>query len=166
MVGLVRCAGRRLGLRGAGLLILGCGWINWGLGLLMDPRYGSVRGAAALTTLAPMAVWAWAWIGSGLVACAAAVLSSRHDYWGWGVAVAMPVVWAAAYTSARALGEFPQGLTSGLTWLVSPGLAAVLAIATRRLVQQRRSMAELRREVATLRRAVVPPAREGGAAHG
>ncbi|MFH9215488.1 hypothetical protein [Streptomyces globisporus] len=158
MTSLVYRAGRRLGYRGAGLLILGCGWLNWGLGLLLDPRYGTVRGAAALTAIAPMPVWAWAWMVSGALSCAAAVFPSRRDWWGWAAGTGMPVVWAAAYTSARALGEFPQGVASGLTWLVSPALALVLAAATRRLVQ-------MRREVATLRRAVVPPAREESTAH-
>ncbi|MFI5755612.1 hypothetical protein [Streptomyces sp. NPDC051569] len=153
MRGLVRCAGRRLGLRGVALLICGIGWINYGIGLLADPRYGIVRGAAALTTIAPIAAWGWAWIGSGLASCAAAVLPSRRDWWGWATATAMPVAWAAAYTSARALGQFPQGLTSGLTWLVAPALAAVVAVATRRLVQARR-------EVATLRHAAAATVRE------
>ncbi|MFJ4434615.1 hypothetical protein [Streptomyces sp. NPDC088923] len=150
MPGLLRQAGRRLGYRGAALLICGTGWINWGLSLLSDPRYGTTRGAAALTHLAPMPVWAWVWIASGVLSCAAAALPSRRDWWGWLAAVAMPVIWAAAYTGARALGEFPQGLGSGLTWLVSPGLTAVVAVATRRLVM-------LRREVATLRRTTAPP---------
>ncbi|MEU2316011.1 hypothetical protein [Streptomyces albidoflavus] len=153
MPSLARRAARRLGYRGAALLICGTGWINWGLSLLSDPRYGTVRGAAALTELAPMPVWAWVWIGSGIASCAAAVLPSRRDWWGWIAATAMPVVWAAAYTSARALGEFPQGLGSGLTWLVSPALTAVVAVATRRLVL-------LRREVATLRRATAAHTRE------
>ncbi|MFF6829655.1 hypothetical protein [Streptomyces longwoodensis] len=155
MRGLWRCAGRRLGYRGLGLLVCGMGWINWGMGLVCDPRYGTVRGAAALTQIAPMHVWGWVWVTSGVIACAAAVMSARRDWWGWAAAVGMPVVWAAAYTSARALGEFPQGLTSGLTWLVSPSLAAILAAATRRLVH-------MRREVATLRRAVAQAAREAG----
>ncbi|WP_037616479.1 hypothetical protein [Streptomyces aureus] len=171
MVSLARCASRRLGYRGAALLICGAGWINWGLSLTMDPRYGTARGASALTAIpgASMTVWGWIWITSGVVCCAAAVFPARRDWWGWAAAVGMPVVWAAAYTSARALGQFPQGLSSGLTWLVSPGLATVVAVSTRRLVYQRRECkgliwenSELRREVASLRRAVDPPERGAG----
>lgn len=156
-----RCGriGRCLGYRGAALLILGIGWINYGLGILGDPRFGIVRGVAAITHIAPMPVWAWAWVASGLAACAAAVLPSRRDWWGWAAATAMPVIWAAAYTSARAIGTLPQGVTSGLTWLVSPALALVLAAATKRLVM-------MRREVATLRRAVAASVREDGEADG
>ncbi|MBM9621041.1 hypothetical protein ACFQ60_22300 [Streptomyces zhihengii] len=154
MRALLQRVGHRLGYRGMALLVCGIAWLNWGLGLLMDPRYGTVRGASALTAVAPMPVWAWAWIGTGVLSCSAAVLPSSRDWWGWAAATAMPVVWAAAYTSARALGEFPQGLTSGLTWLASPALALIVAASTRRLVH-------LRREVATLRRTVVPPAARG-----
>ncbi|MER5653418.1 hypothetical protein ABT076_10425 [Streptomyces sp. NPDC002131] len=155
---LARSASRRLGYRGTALLICGAGWINWGISLVMDPRYGTVRGATALTSLpgASITLWGWVWIASGVISCAAAVMPARRDWWGWAAAVGMPVVWALAYTSARALGQFPQGLSSGLTWLVSPGLTAVVAVATRRLVQ-------LRREVATLRRAVSASVREEGA---
>ncbi|MFD7884105.1 hypothetical protein ACFV3N_16900 [Streptomyces bauhiniae] len=165
MRGLADRAGRRLGYRGAGLLVCGMGWINWGLGLVCDPRYGAMRGAAALTAIphTSIALWGWVWIASGAVCCAASVMSSGKDWWGWAAAVAMPVVWAAAYTSARALGEFPQGLNSGLTWLVSPSLAALLAAATARLVLALRENTQLRREVDTLRPAAAH-SREAGQA--
>ncbi|MEV0472792.1 hypothetical protein [Streptomyces prunicolor] len=154
MVRLAQSAGRRLGLLGAGLLAVGCFWINWGIGLLGDPRYGTVRGAAALTSIAPMCVWAWAWIGSGLLSCAAAVLPNRRDWMGLIPATGIPIIWAFAYCSARALGEFPQGVTNGLTWLVGPTLLVILTIAVRRYLS-------LLREVAQLRRTAARTAREG-----
>lgn len=165
MRGLAGRAGRRLGYRGLGLLACGMGWINWGIGLVADPRYGAVRGAAALTAIphTSIAMWGWVWIASGAICCAASVMPSRQDWWGWAAAVAMPVVWAAAYTFARALGQFPQGLNSGLTWLVSPSLAALLAAATARLVQELRENIRLRREVDTLRLAAAH-SREAGQA--
>ncbi|MFB7285424.1 hypothetical protein [Actinacidiphila glaucinigra] len=151
-------AGQRLGYRGIALLIAGVGWINYGLGLLNDPRFGVVRGVGALTRIAPLHVWAWVWLLSGLACCGAAVLRAGRDWWGWVAAAGMPAVWAFAYTSARALGEFPQGWYSGITWGVTPGLLAVLAAATRRLVMLHREVAELRR---TVRRSIG----EGGRAH-
>ncbi|MFB7776936.1 hypothetical protein [Streptomyces bauhiniae] len=165
MRGLAGRAGRRLGYRGAGLLVFGMGWINWGLGLVLDPRYGTVRGAAALTAIphTSIATWGWVWIASGIACCAASVMPTGRDGWGWAAAVGMPVVWAAAYTSARALGEFPQGLNSGLTWLVSPSLGAVLAAATARLVQTVRENIRLRREVDTLRLAAAHTRKAGQA---
>ncbi|MFE6816857.1 hypothetical protein [Streptomyces sp. NPDC057677] len=145
MAGLARQAGRRLGYRGAALLIAGVAWINYGAGLLADPRFGTARGASALVSIAPLAVWGWVWIGSGLLSCAASVLRSARDWWGWLAAAAMPAIWAATYTGARLLGEFPQGWYSGITWAAFPGLLAVCAAATRRLVTLHREVAKLRR---------------------
>ncbi|MFC8176518.1 hypothetical protein [Streptomyces sp. NPDC057325] len=144
MVGLARQAGRRLGYRGAALLICGIAWINYGVGIIVDPRYGTARGVAALTAVAPLAVWGWAWVGSGVLACAASVLRSGRDWWGWCAAAAMPSIWALAYSGARVLGEYPQGWYSGITWGAFPGLLAVLAAATRRLVLLHREVAKLR----------------------
>ncbi|MEW2545139.1 hypothetical protein AB0910_05040 [Streptomyces sp. NPDC047002] len=79
-----RCGriGRCLGYRGAALLICGTGWINYGLGLLADPRFGVVRGVAAPTRIAPIPIWGWAWLTAGAASCIAAVLPSRRDWWG------------------------------------------------------------------------------------
>ncbi|MGW1252522.1 hypothetical protein [Streptomyces sp. NPDC002535] len=152
MGGLARQAGRRLGYRGAALLIAGVAWINYGSGLLADPRFGTARGASALVSLAPLAVWGWVWIVTGVASCAASVLRSAKDWWGWVCAAAMPAIWAVAYTGARMLGEFPQGWYSGVTWAAFPALLAVLAAATRRLVILHREVATLRRAAATCTR--------------
>ncbi|MFJ3170647.1 hypothetical protein ACIPJK_07655 [Streptomyces roseus] len=144
MRGAWQMAGRRLGYRGAALLIAGVAWINYGTGILNDPRFGIARGATALTSITPLSVWAWVWIGTGIASCAAAVLRSGQDWWGWLCAAAMPAIWAVAYTGARMLGEFPQGWYSGITWGAFPALLAVLAAATRRLVTMHRELAKLR----------------------
>ncbi|WP_202236540.1 hypothetical protein [Actinacidiphila reveromycinica] len=136
--------GRRLGYRGAALLICGAGWTTYGAGLLADPRFGITRGVTALTHIAPMCVWGWVWVASGVLCAAAAPLPSRRDWWGWAMASAMPAVWAVAYTTARALGTLAQGWYSGVTWAVFPGLLAILAVATRRVVYLSREVARLR----------------------
>lgn len=138
-------ARRRIGYRGAALLVCGVGWINYGLSLLDDPRFGVVRGVSGLTRIAPITAWGWIWIGSGILSCGAALLPARHDAVGWLAASAMPAIWAVAYTGARAVGAFPQGAYSGITWAVTPSLLIILAAVTRRLVMMRREVAELRR---------------------
>lgn len=142
-------AGRRLGYRGAALLVCGFGWINYGIGLLADPRFGIVRGVSSLTHIGgvtvPFSLWGWIWIASGLACCGAAVLRAGADWWGWLAASAMPGVWAVAYSSARALGTLSQGWYSGITWAVYPALIAILAASTRRLVSLRKEVAQLRR---------------------
>ncbi|MFB8083677.1 hypothetical protein [Streptomyces sp. NPDC056013] len=152
MTGLARQAGRRLGYRGAALLIAGVAWINYGAGIIADPRFGTARGASALVSIAPLDAWGWVWIATGTASCAASVLRSGRDWWGWLCAAAMPGIWAVAYTGARLLGEFPQGWYSGVTWGAFPALLAVLAAATRRLVTLHREVAKLRHAAASCTR--------------
>jgi hypothetical protein len=137
-------AGRRLGYRGAALLVCGAGWITYGAGLLADPRYGTVRGVDALTHIAPISTWGWVWLASGVLCVAAAPCRARQDWWGWLAASGMPAAWAVAYTSARALGTLSQGWYAGATWAVFPGLLAILAAATRRVWSLTREVAHLR----------------------
>jgi hypothetical protein len=160
MCGPAQCLSRRLGLLGAGLLAVGILWINWGVGLIADPRYGTVRGATALTALGPISAWGWAWIGTGILSVLGAFLPNRQTWIGLVPAALMPCIWAAAYCIARALGEFPQGLNSGFTWLVSPTLLGLLAAATRRLRAELRQRHRLEGEVEQLL-AAASTAREG-----
>ncbi|MFJ1653712.1 hypothetical protein ACIOC2_20440 [Streptomyces sp. NPDC088337] len=158
-VGLARWLSRRLGPLGAGLLVAGVLWINWGIGLMLDPRYGTVRGAAALTAVAGICVWGWAWIAAGLLSAASAFLPNRLTWIGLIPAAGIPSIWAAAYVIARTIGQFPQGATSGLTWLGYPTLLGLLAAATRRLRLERRQRHRTEREVAHLRLTAASTAR-------
>ncbi|MFJ4515184.1 hypothetical protein [Streptomyces sp. NPDC088816] len=158
-MGLAQRLSRRLGPLGAGLLITGVLWTNWGIGLVLDPRYGTVRGAAALTAVAGIGVWGWAWTVAGLLSGAAAFLPNRLTWLGIIPSAGIPSIWAAAYVIARALGEFPQGATSGLTWLGYPALLGLLAAATRRLRLERRRRHRTEREVAHLRLTAASTAR-------
>ncbi|MYS15150.1 hypothetical protein [Streptomyces sp. SID4982] len=144
---------RRLGLLGAGLTAVGTLWINWGIGLVADPRYGTVRGAAALTAIPGLtiAIWGWAWICSGILSIAGACLPNRRTWIGLIPAAAMPCIWAFAYVLARLAGEFPQGFNSGFTWLASPILLALLATAVRRWTAEIARRHRLEKEVERLR---------------
>ncbi|MEW2567621.1 hypothetical protein [Streptomyces sp. NPDC047070] len=143
---------RRLGPLGAGLLAVGLLWINWGVGLTMDPRYGAVRGASALTAIphTSIATWGWVWTVCGLLSCAGAWLPNRLTWIGLVPATVMPIVWALAYCIARLAGEFPQGFNSGFTWLTSPVLLGLLAAATRHMRDERRRRLHLEGEVEQL----------------
>ncbi|WP_262058507.1 hypothetical protein [Streptomyces sp. STR69] len=161
MLGPAQRVSRRLGPLGAGLLIVGLLWINWGIGLALDPRYGTVRGAAALTAVADVCVWGWAWIGAGLLSTLAAFLPNRWTWVGLVPAAGIPAIWAAAYVIARLLGEFPQGFNSGFTWLGYPVLLGLLAAATRHLRAERRQRRALDEEVEHLRLTAANTARGG-----
>ncbi|MFD0053053.1 hypothetical protein ACFVHR_04915 [Streptomyces sp. NPDC127168] len=162
MRGLARRASRRLGPLGAGLFIVGILWINWGVGLALDPRYGTVRGAAALTSVADICVWGWAWIIAGLLSGVAAWLPNRQTWLGLVPAAGMPAIWAAAYTLARLAGEFPQGFASGFTWLGYPALLGLLAAAARRWREELRRRRGVEEEVEALRLAAASTARGEG----
>ncbi|MEU8710929.1 hypothetical protein [Streptomyces sp. NPDC048663] len=160
-MGPARCVSRRLGPLGAGLLTVGILWINWGIGLVADPRYGAVRGASALTAIpgTSIATWGWAWIGCGALSCAGAFLPNRLTWLGLTPAALMPSVWAAAYVIARLLGQFPQGFNSGFTWLGYPALLGWLAAAARHLRAEHRRRRALEGEVDRLRQAAASTAR-------
>lgn len=158
-MGPARRLSRRLGPLGAGLLTVGVLWVNWGIGLALDPRYGTVRGAAALTAIADICVWGWAWIAAGLLSIVAAFLPNRLTWIGLVPAAGIPAIWAAAYVIARLLGEFPQGFNSGFTWLGYPALLGLLAAATRHLRAEHRTRRALEGEVEHLRLTAASTAR-------
>ncbi|WP_158920327.1 hypothetical protein [Streptomyces sp. NBRC 109706] len=65
-------ARRRLGRRGAYLMAAGVGWALYGVGILLDPRPGTVRSAVVLAHLLPLEWWGGLWVGCGMVAVAMA----------------------------------------------------------------------------------------------
>ncbi|MEU8928803.1 hypothetical protein AB0D30_02865 [Streptomyces sp. NPDC048409] len=85
---------RRLGPL-AGLLAAGVLWINWGVGLVLDPRYGTVRWAAALTPVASICVSGWTRTLTGVLSILNAVLPNRRSWIGLVPAAGMPGIWAS-----------------------------------------------------------------------
>ncbi|MEU6990416.1 hypothetical protein ABZ953_07095 [Streptomyces sp. NPDC046465] len=99
---------RRLGRRGAFLLILGVGKTCWGASFLVDPP--PTQGLQLLTSVCDIQHWAWLWISAGLVTLASAFVRIGRDLAGFVAAVIPPAVWAIAYTVAVINGEYSRGI--------------------------------------------------------
>lgn len=96
-------ARRRLGRRGAPLLLLGAGQVAWGVGYIPSP--GADRdGMRALLWLAPVWAWALVWGAAGVVALVSAFLPEGRDRWGYTASVMPPLAWAMGYAYAGATG--------------------------------------------------------------
>ncbi|WP_148003651.1 hypothetical protein [Streptomyces sp. adm13(2018)] len=107
----------RLGRRGSVLLGFGVLELLYGLGLVLDPRFGIVRGVGVLTHVAPMAVWGGLWMACGLCALAMAwEVRATRDTWGYAAAILPPIGWAGANLIAWLTGSFAQAWTSAVTW--------------------------------------------------
>jgi len=132
------CLGRRVGLRGAALLLAGIGWTTYGIGIITDPRYVVQRGVSVLTRLWPLDWWGAVWIVCGLLALAAAVLRPGRDAWGFGAVVLPPLVWAGAYIVAWLTGRYPAAWTSTPAWCVPSGLLIIVAALSANLTTARR----------------------------
>ncbi|NJP70457.1 hypothetical protein [Streptomyces sp. C1-2] len=108
---------KRLGRRGAFLLILGVGKTCWGLSFLVDPP--DDRGLRLLTQACSLRHWAWLWIIAGLVTIGSAFLRIGRDWAGYVAALIPPIVWAVAYTTAVLSGEYSRGAYVAIWYLTS-----------------------------------------------
>ncbi|MFC8171219.1 hypothetical protein [Streptomyces sp. NPDC057325] len=117
----------RLGRRGSVLLAFGVMELLYGLGLLLDPRFGIVRGVGVLTHVAPMWVWGGLWMLCGALALIMAWdVRATRDTWGYAAAVLPPLGWCGAHLVAWLTGSYPQAWTSAVTW-------ACIAVVIRRV---------------------------------
>ncbi|WP_432051273.1 hypothetical protein [Streptomyces xiamenensis] len=119
-------AGARLGRRGAYLLVAGVGWLLYGVGVIQDPRAGTVRAAVVLSEAAPLSWWGCLWITCGAIAIVTAwSRCPLRQTAGYAAAMLPPLLWATAYAAAWLLGEYPRAWTGAATWA---GAAAKLLI--------------------------------------
>lgn len=141
-------AARRLGLRGIVLLLTGCGWITYGVGIMIDPRYGVARGVAVLTHWWPLTDWGLMWILCGAAAIGCAWLATDADVVGFGAAAFPPLVWSGAYLAAWLTGRYPTAWTSIPAWWVPIALLASCGVCSRRLDALARKVELLNQEAA------------------
>ncbi|WP_055588547.1 hypothetical protein [Peterkaempfera griseoplana] len=121
----------RLGWRGASLLVCGVPWVVYGVGLLTTPRVGVSRAAGAITSVVSLCTWGWIWMLCGLLAIAAALLRPGRDVWGFAAAAGPPLIWALAYITAGATGDYRQAWASVPLLLVPVGLLVIVAVMTK-----------------------------------
>lgn len=108
----------RLGRRGSYLAVAGSAWTLYGLGIILDPRVGTVKGVSILRHLLPIEAWGAFWMLCGLTAVAFAFTRDR-DRFGFFAAVLPAAVWSGAYAAALMTGDFPKAWTSMATWALA-----------------------------------------------
>ncbi|WP_416975672.1 hypothetical protein [Streptomyces sp. 4F14] len=111
-------AAGRFSHRRAFLVVIGAGWAGYGgLGIIGNPRYGTMRGLADITRYVPMDALGWMWVVCGAFAALAGLLVGcpRAQALGY-VALAVPAgLWAGAF-AASAATTFPEAVGSACGW--------------------------------------------------
>jgi hypothetical protein len=118
---------RRLGRRGAFLLIIGVGKTCWGLSFLVDPP--PTQGLQLLTSVCDIRHWAWLWIGAGAITLASAFVRIGRDLAGFVAALIPPTVWATSYTVAVLSGDYSRGAWVAI-WYLTSHVGVILWAAT------------------------------------
>ncbi|MFJ9420673.1 hypothetical protein [Streptomyces sp. NPDC101249] len=121
---ILRRLDQRLGRRGSYLACAGSAWTMYGLGIIISPRPGTVRGMLLLRNIAPLEFWGAIWVVCGLTAIAFAFTRTGRDVYGFVAAVIPTLVWCVAYGAAMIAGDFPYAWVSAATW----GFAALRLI--------------------------------------
>lgn len=105
--------------RRAFLATIGAAWAGYGVGILLDPRYGTARGLAHITRHVPLDALGWMWVSCGLVALAAALLGAggRVQAAGFSALAAPATLWGTAFTITWATGDYPSAVGSVCGWL-------------------------------------------------
>ncbi|MGW5529498.1 hypothetical protein [Streptomyces xanthochromogenes] len=108
----------RLGHRGRYLLCVAGAWEIYGLGIILDPRFGTVRGVGILQNLAPLHWWGLFWMLCAAIAGVYAFASKPGRDWIGFIAAALPaLVWAGAYLVSWISQDYPRAWTSAGAWL-------------------------------------------------
>ncbi|MFC1410520.1 hypothetical protein ACEZCY_14780 [Streptacidiphilus sp. N1-12] len=111
-----------LGRRGGYLLTLGSGWVGYGASITVNARYGTSRGIAILTRVAPIPFWGWLWIAAGLLAITAGLRrGALIDTIGYVCISIPPALWGAAYAVAWYTGAYQPVWGSAIAWLSEVG---------------------------------------------
>ncbi|MFG3127320.1 hypothetical protein ACGFZU_06420 [Streptomyces tendae] len=108
---------KKLGRRGAFLVIIGIGKTCYGLSFLVTPPGN--HGLQLLTRVCDLRHWSWLWIICGIVTFASAFLRIGRDGLGFMAALIPPTVWAIAYTVAVITGDYSRGGFVAIWYLTS-----------------------------------------------
>lgn len=110
----------RIGLRNAFLVVMGAGWIGYGVGILFDPQSGTVRarGVSDVTQYIPLNALGWVWLAFGSVAAVAALLPWPRLKAAGFTALAMPAaLWGVSFLIAWASDRLPSAAGAASVWI-------------------------------------------------
>ena len=105
--------------RRAFLATLGVAWAGYGIGIILDPRYGTARGLAHITQYVPLNMLGCMWVMCGVLSLIAAALGNcpRVQAAGFSALAAPATLWGTAFTITWANGGYPSALGSVCGWL-------------------------------------------------
>jgi len=122
----VHRAARRVGRRGAVLILKGIMVLLYGYGLLVEPP-ADIRGIQLLLDLMPLHAWAWTWIAAGLMAIVSAWLPTGRDWLGFPAIYFVAAPWALGSLASWGLYDNPRGWVAAAIWGAFCGVAVVAA---------------------------------------
>lgn len=105
----VRRLGKRLGRRGAALVLFGTGKMCFGLGYILT-QGPNPPGLEALTRYGSIRCWAGVWVLCGAITFGSAWLRIGRDRWGFIAALVPPFLWGGAFLWGAFNGDYPRGL--------------------------------------------------------
>jgi hypothetical protein len=119
-------AARRVGRRGAILILKGIMSLLFGCSLLLQPLPNTI-GIRLLLKLMPAHFWGWAWVVAGCIALTCAVLKPGRDWPGFAAVYLMSSSWALAYLTSWWLYGNSRGWITSIIFAAFGGVAAVAA---------------------------------------
>lgn len=126
MQAVVRTVARRVGHRGALLLLLGVIALLYGVSLITQPPIPNPPGLHLLLGLMPLHAWGVTLAVAGVVAILCVPLKQGRDWPGFAALVLVWLPWSLSFlVSWWPDGSNPRGWVSGLVFLAFAGVPAV-----------------------------------------
>lgn len=121
---------RRLGRRGAYLLLSAFIYLGHGIAFLLAPTTPAARTSLAFAlALAPLKVWGIFWLVAGVIAAVSAFRRGpRSDRWGFYALIVMATCWASIYLAAAVLGSGTRFANGAIAAMLYGSLAGVILI--------------------------------------
>lgn len=121
----VRRAARRVGRRGAVLLLKGGMALLYGYSQLVAPP-ASTASIRLLLLGMPQHGWAWLWIAAGAIALVCSLAREGRDWLGFAAVYLVASAWACSALASWWLYDNPRGWISALIWAAYGGVAAIV----------------------------------------
>jgi len=121
----VRQAARRIGRRGAVLLLKGGMAVLYGYSQLVEPP-ASTESIRLLLLGMPRHGWAWLWIAAGVTALACVPQRRGRDWLGFAAVYLVASAWALSALASWWLYDNPRGWITALIWAAYGGVAAIV----------------------------------------
>ena len=105
--------------RRAFLATMGFAWLGYGIGIIIDPRYGTARGLGTVVRYVPLDALGGVWIAAGVLSVMASTAAAYPRVQAAGfTALAMPAaLWGTAFTITWAQGGYPSAGGSACAWV-------------------------------------------------